>query len=331
VAAGEILYLDEAAVRVAMPPVEERIELAERAMLALVDEAELPPKIGVHPRPAGSFAHAMPAYLRSSAADGSADLVGIKWVTGFPGNPATGLPAIHATVILTDPLSGQPAAILDGGPITADRTAAVSGVAIRHWARRPTSGPSRVAILGAGIQARSHLPVIGSLLPGAELAVYDRHPDRAEAVAAEARAVAGITAAGVAGSAAEATRGADLVVTAVSFGPVRQTLGGRDLAADGLVVAIDYATSVHSAVARDAGLFLVDELGQFEANRLAGQFDDYPDPTSTIGRAIRDGVSRPASGRVLVSHLGVGLADLLFADAIVRRAIGAGEGRWLGR
>jgi ornithine cyclodeaminase/alanine dehydrogenase-like protein (mu-crystallin family) len=330
VAQAEILYLDAAAVRAAMPPVEERIELAERAMLALVDEAELPPKIGVHPRPPGSFVHAMPAYLRGPDADGAADLVGIKWVAGFPGNADLGLPAIHATVILTDPLTGRPAAILDGGPITADRTAAVSGVAIRHWARR-TSGPSRVAILGAGIQARSHLAVIGALLPGAELTIYDRHPDRAEAVAEEARAVAGIAAAGIAGSPANATRAADLVVTAVSFGPVRQTLGPDDLAADGLVVAIDYSTSVHHGVAREAGLFLVDELGQFEANRLAGQFDDYPDPASTIGRAIRAGVGRPAEGRVLVSHLGVGLADLVFADAIVRRAIGAGEGRRLGR
>ena len=56
-----VLYLSADDVMAAMPPVAERLDLAERTMTALVADAELPPKIGVHPRPAGSFAHAMPA------------------------------------------------------------------------------------------------------------------------------------------------------------------------------------------------------------------------------------------------------------------------------
>jgi ornithine cyclodeaminase/alanine dehydrogenase-like protein (mu-crystallin family) len=330
-----ILYLDRAAVQAAMPPVDERIELAERAMLALVDDAELPPKIGVHPRPSGSFGHAMPAFLRTPGPPGPGaadhDLVGLKWVTGFPGNAARGLPAIQATVLMNDPETGATTAILDGGPITADRTAAVSGVAIRHWGRRPTGRPIRAAIVGAGIQARSHLPVIGHLLPGVEVAIFDRHLERAEAVAEVARTTSGIASAVAAADRFEATSSADVVVTAVAFGPIRQTLSGADLADDALVIAIDYATSVHHLVALEAGLFLVDELGQFGANREAGQFDDYPDPSSTIGQAIRDGLEPPASGRILVSHLGVGLADLVFADAIVRAARAAGHGLLLSR
>jgi ornithine cyclodeaminase/alanine dehydrogenase-like protein (mu-crystallin family) len=324
-----ILYLDGAAVRAAMPDVGTRIELAERTMLALIEDAELPPKIGVGARPIGSFGHAMPAFLRGPSGDGSADLLGVKWVVGFPANSQAGLPSIHATVILSDPLTGQPAAFLDGAPITADRTAAISGVAIRHWGPGPPSsaghGP-RVAILGAGVQARSHLPVIGHLLPGAELLIHDRHQERAEAVAGIAQATAGIARAGVAPSSIDATRDADVVVTAISFGPVRQTLRSAHLAPNALVVAIDYATSVHHEVAREVSLFLVDERGQFDANRSAGAFDAYPDPHSTIGQAIRDGVGRPPSGRILISHLGVGLADLVFADAIVRRAQAAGLG-----
>ena len=333
--ASGILYLDQAAVRAAMPPVDERIELAERTMLALVEDAELPPKIGVHPRPSGSFGHAMPAFLRSPGPPGPGavqrDLVGLKWVTGFPDNAGRGLPAIHATVLLSDPETGATTAILDGGPITADRTAAISGVAIRHWARRPSGRPIRAAIVGAGIQARSHLAVLGHLLPGVEVAIFDRHPDRAEAVAVVARATPGIASGVAAADRFEATSSADVVVTAVAFGPIHQTLSGADLADDALVIAVDYATSVHHLVALEAGLFLVDELGQFEANREAGQFDDYPDPSSTIGRAIRDGLEQPATGRILVSHLGVGLADLVFADAIVRAANAAGLGLLLSR
>jgi ornithine cyclodeaminase/alanine dehydrogenase-like protein (mu-crystallin family) len=324
-----ILYLDEASVRAAMPDVRDRIELAERTMLALIDDAELPPKIGVDARPAGSFGHAMPAFLRGPAEDGSVDLLGVKWVVGFPANRQVGLPAIHATVILSDPLTGLPVAILDGAPITAERTAAISGVAIRQWG--PTAAGAspdgvRVAILGAGVQARSHLPVIGHLLPGATVVIHDRHPERAAAVAELAGGTAGIARAGTAPSARAATSDADVVVTAVSFGPIRQTLRLADLAPDALVIAVDYATSVHREIALAAGLFLVDEVGQFEANRTAGLFEGYPDPRAIIGLAIRERLERPAAGRVLVSHLGVGLADLVFGDAIVRRATAAGLG-----
>ena len=96
------------------------------------------------------------------------------------------------------------------------------------------------------------------------------------------------------------------------------------------VVPIDYATYCAAEVARNAALFLVDQREQFLANRDAGNFDGYPDPTATIGEAILAGTRRPA-GRVVVSHLGVGLTDLVFADAIVRAAIRDGRGSTLPR
>ncbi|MDQ2964226.1 MAG: hypothetical protein M3R57_00020, partial [Chloroflexota bacterium] len=118
-------YLSAADVAAAMPDIEERLALAERTLtaLALPGSAELPPKIGVHPRPDGSFAHAMPAHLRGDAAAG--DLLGIKWIAGFGRNSALGLPAIHGLVMRNDPATGVPTAVLDAGPITAERTAAV--------------------------------------------------------------------------------------------------------------------------------------------------------------------------------------------------------------
>ena len=85
-AAPPLTYLSAADVEAAMPPIEERLALAERTLVALVADADLPPKIAVHPRPEGSFAHAMPAHLRGKDADGTADLLGIKWVTGFGTN-----------------------------------------------------------------------------------------------------------------------------------------------------------------------------------------------------------------------------------------------------
>lgn len=322
-------YLSAADVTAAMPPVEERLALAERTMTALVADAELPPKIGVHPRPPGSFAHAMPAALRDP--DGL-DLLGMKWVTGFPENRASGLPAIHAVVILNDPRSGAPRAILDGGPITAQRTAAVSGVALARFGPRTLGRPARAAIIGAGVQGHSHLEVLGHVLPGVHVAIHDRHRDRATALADAARGTPGIAAADMAATARDAVSDSDVVITAASFTDAehRQAMTADWLSPDALVIPVDYATMCAAEVARQAALFLVDDRGQFLANRDAGQFDDYPDPGATLGEAILAGTARPERGRVVVTHLGVGLADVVFADAIVERAVAAGLGTALG-
>jgi ornithine cyclodeaminase/alanine dehydrogenase-like protein (mu-crystallin family) len=319
-------YLSAADVMAAMPPLPERLDLAERTMTALVRDAQLPPKIAVHPRPDGSFVHAMPAHLRGPAPDGADDLVGMKWVAGFGTNNALGLPAINAVVIINDARTGLPVAVLDGGPITAQRTAAVSGVAIRRFAPRVEGRPLRAALIGAGVQGHSHLPVLGHLLPGVAVALFDRHPGRTDALAEAARTTDGIASATPAGTAREAIEGADVVVTAASFGPDRQVMTPDWLAPDALVVPVDYATYCSAAVAAGAALFLVDHREQFLANRDAGLFEGYPDPHATLGEAILEGTPRPPAGRVVVSHLGVGLADVVFGDAILRRAAKAGLG-----
>lgn len=319
-------YLDTSDVLAAMPDLDERLALAERTLVALVADAELPPKIGVHPRPAGSFAHAMPAHLRGADPAGRDDQLGMKWVAGFATNNELGLPAINAVVILNDAATGTPVGILDGGPITALRTAAVTGVAIRRFAPAVTGRSPRAALIGAGVQGRSHLAVLGGLLPGVRLTLFDRHPDRAAGLADAARATTGIGEVTVAPDARSAVRAADVVVTAASFGPIRQVMTGDWLAPDALVVPVDYATYCAAEVAATAALFLVDERGQFVANRDAGQFEGYPDPTATIGEAIVAATPRPATGRVVATHLGVGLADVVFGTAILARAEELGLG-----
>jgi ornithine cyclodeaminase/alanine dehydrogenase-like protein (mu-crystallin family) len=330
-------YLSADDVEACMPPIDERLELAERTMRALVADAEMPPKIAVHPRPTGSFAHAMPAYLRGSEASvggvaprGAGDGLGIKWVTGFPANGEVGLPSIAALVVLNDPATGLATAILDGGPITAQRTAAVSGVAIRAFAPTVAGRPTRVALIGAGAQARSHLPVLGRVLAGLTLSIYDSQPERAAEVAALAATTPGIAGAAVAASARFAADGADVVVTVAAFGPVRQVMTPDWVGPETLVVAVDYATYVSARLASDAALFLVDDRPQFLANRDAGNFDDYPDPGATLGEALIAGTPRP-SGQVVVSHLGVGLADVIFGNAILAAAERAARGTLLPR
>lgn len=328
-ASSPLRYLSAASVTAAMPEVEERLALARLTMEALTGNAEMPPKIGVHPRPAAAFAHAMPAWLRGSREDGASDLLGMKWVAGFPTNGALGLPAIHGVVILNDALTGIPRAILDAGPITAQRTAAVSGLAVRHWGPRPAGRPAIVTLLGAGAQGHSHLEVLAHLVGQADVRIFDVDASRAKALADRA-AELGLAGARPATDALAAVQGADLVITMVSFGPERQGLPADAFAPAATVIAVDYDMSVPATVAREAALFLVDEREQYLANRRGAVFAGYPEPGSTIGRALTDGLPRP-EGRVLVTHLGVGLADVVFGDAILRRAEERGIGVLLER
>lgn len=321
-----------------MPPLEERLRLAEKTMVALATPgaSQLPPKIAIHPRATDSFVHAMPAHLRD--ADPAGDLVGMKWVAGYATNNVLGLPGISAIVVLNDPETGIPVAMLDGAPITAERTAAVSGVAVRRFGPQAGPGgwaagsPVHVAIIGAGVQGHSHLPMFGGVLPGCTLHLFDRDPARAAALAGAARVTPGIGETLVHPTAREAVEAADVVLTAASFGPAaeRQQMTNAWLRPGATVIPIDYATYCNAEVPRQAALFLVDQREQYLANRDAGNFDNYPDPGATIGEAILAGTPRPA-GRVVVTHLGVGLNDLVFADAIVRAAVAAGRGTLLAR
>jgi ornithine cyclodeaminase/alanine dehydrogenase-like protein (mu-crystallin family) len=309
-----------------MPPLGERLELAELTLRALGTNAELPAKIGVHPRQEGSVGHAMPALLRGEAPDGRADLIGVKWIVGFPDNPAAGLPTYHAQVILSDARNGLPLAIVDAGGITAQRTAAVSGAAIRLFAPPLAGRAARVAVLGAGAQARSHLPVIGHRLPGCAIRLTDVDAGRARELAAWGATLDGVGSIEVAADVRRAVAGADVVVSVVSFGPKPQSLDPDWLGPETLFVAVDYDMQAPAALAREAALFVTDERDQFLATRKAGgEFAGYPDPAATLGEALRNGMPRPA-GRILVSHLGVGLADVVFASAILRRAEQLGLG-----
>lgn len=319
--AAPLLHLGGPDVLAAMPTVSERLSLAERALRALAADAQLPAKIGVHPRPDASWAHAMPAWVPGADEDGAGDLLGVKFVSGFPANAVRGLPALYATLLLCDPVTGRPVAVMDAGHITAARTAAISGVAVRAWA---PDGPSlTVGLVGAGVQAYAHVEVLAALLPGSHLRIHDRDPERAATLAAHAQASGSFASATISGRAADVIAGADVAITMVSFGPDRQSVDAAAFRDARLVVTVDYDMCLPAVVARDAALFLTDEMGQFLANRATGILQDYPDPMATIGERLD--APRPA-GRVVVMHLGTGVADLVLGDAVLRAARARGLG-----
>jgi ornithine cyclodeaminase/alanine dehydrogenase-like protein (mu-crystallin family) len=147
-----------------------------------------------------SFFGLMPAYIAATPA------LGAKLVTVFESNLALGLTSHLATIILLDPETGALAAILDGRYITEARTAAVSAVSVKKLAREHASV---LAILGSGVQARSHLEAISHVRKLREVRAWSPTRKNLEAFAAET----GVTAAD---SAEAAVRGADLIVIAAS-------------------------------------------------------------------------------------------------------------------
>jgi ornithine cyclodeaminase/alanine dehydrogenase-like protein (mu-crystallin family) len=298
---AHLLYLTRAEVTALLPPLLEQVELAERTYRAMAaGRVELPPKPGIHPRP-DSFLHAMPAYLADD------DVAALKWVGGYPANPARGLPYISGLIVVNDADTGVPVAVLDGAEITAARTAAASGACVRRWA---PDGWRRAAILGYGEQGRRHHDVLRALHPDVEVATFD--PRRELSTEDDARA---------------AVKGADVVVTA---GPIVEApdpqLTTAWLGERWLLLPIDFDFYVGAEPVTAADLFVVDDIPQFEHYRAAGHFAGWPVPRHGTGEALER-----AGERVVACNLGVGALDAAFAAAVIRRASEQGIGTRLPR
>ena len=273
---------------------------------ALATGAELPPKIGVHPRPAGSFAQAMPACLRGEAADGAADLIGMKWIAGFPDNLALGMPGPSCARRRQRPADGRPARDPRRRPDHRRPDGRRQRDRDRPLAACPSAraAPPRAAIVGAGVQGRGHVPVLGHLLPGVELAIVDRDPGRAASLAADARATPGVgSAAAVALADAQvATAAADVVVTCR---PVRAGPPGDDRATGSRrTPSSSRSTTPRRSRRRSPArppCSSSTRTASSETSRAAGLFDGYPDPAATLGEAILAGLPRPAAGRVVAT------------------------------
>jgi thiomorpholine-carboxylate dehydrogenase len=129
--------------------------------------------------------------------------MGVKLVTFYPGNAAKDLHTHHAMIMLFERATGIPLAVMDGGLITEMRTAAVSAVATDLLA----APEARIlAVLGSGVQARSHVAALRQVRELDEIRVWSPTPAHAEALAAEVGARSC--------SAREAVTDADVIVTA---------------------------------------------------------------------------------------------------------------------
>jgi ornithine cyclodeaminase/alanine dehydrogenase-like protein (mu-crystallin family) len=305
-----VLVLSRADVR-RLLDLDQLLDALERVFVELsAGRASVPPRIAAQTE-RGLLA-AMPGY-----ADG---ILETKLVSVFAGNHEVGLPSHQATIALFDDATGKPLALMDGTEITAVRTGAASAVATRVLARQD----ARVlAVLGAGVQARSHIDAATRVREFAEVRVASRSADRARVLADEVGGTAWA-------SFEEAVAGADVVCACTDAG---QPIFSAESLEPGM-----HVTSVGAS--RDGpeldpavmgrGLLAVESRVAFApypagAHELQGLDPDDAVELGEILAGTREGRTSPEQITIYKS-MGHAVEDAAAAGLVYRRALEDGVG-----
>lgn len=324
--------------------------------------AEIPVRTPVAGRPRGSVALFMPGRLGASAgrSDGEAAppfaALGAKVVSVFPGNREQGRPVVQALILLLDPETGAPRAVLDGEWLTALRTGAATGVATDLLAR---SDAGVLTVFGAGAQAPMQIEAVRCARPIREVRIVSRSGSSATVLAerlADEAGPADPTEHGRDGEQirftahvdpAEALRGAEVVVTvtdsstpvlpagAIEPGCHINAVGGytrqmqelpSELVARCRVVVDETGAALAEAgdvvIPMEAGL--IDHTDLIELGTLLGTLEGGSErPTAGIGRRTSDEVT-------LFKSVGNAVQDLAVAGLALVRAEEGGVGTMVG-
>jgi ornithine cyclodeaminase/alanine dehydrogenase-like protein (mu-crystallin family) len=269
----------------------------------------------------------MPGYVADPPA------LGIKVITVFPSNHGSAYDAHQGAILLFEPEHGALRAMVDATSVTAIRTAAVSALATRLLARDDAGD---LAVIGTGVQARTHLEAMAAVRPLHRVRAWSRAPAHVAAFIAFARE-RGFDAE-AADSAEACVRGADLVCTVTSS--TEPVLHGEWLAPGAHVNAVGssqkHARELDSdAVARsrlyvdrrestlaEAGDFLVPESeGLIGKEHIVGEIGEL-----LLGRVPG---RRSADEITLFKSLGLAVEDVAAVHHIYARAQKSGAGRWI--
>jgi len=276
--------------------------------------------------PAGGYYSVMPAHIR----DERGGALGMKSVTFFPSNAGGPHPTHLATVLLLDPATGSLVALLDGRLITEMRTAAVTAVSVDLLARKEAR---HLAILGSGVQARSHLEAVGLVRRLESVKVWSRTAAHAEDFA---RQMAGAVACRVETSASvrDAMRGAEIVVAVTAATePITDAawlepgmhlcaVGSsapdmRELDADTVARARVFVDSRRSAEAEAGDLLLARKEGRIGPDHVVAELGEVA--AGAPGRRAADEIT-------LFKSLGLAVEDVVTARLAVSRAMELGIG-----
>lgn len=319
-----LLYLSRADIEGLALPMGQIIDALEQMFREKgAGRVEMPPKPGIHTRP-DAFIHAMPAYIPSLGA------AGIKWISGYPENHRKGLPYITGLLILNDPETGVPIAVMDATWLTAQRTGAATALAARYLAR-PDS--STVGILACGVQGRSNLEALATLFPLRRVKAFDVRPQVAQAFAREMGEALQLEIE-VVDHPKAAVAGLDLVVTS---GPILKhptpAIEAGWLSPGAFACPVDFDSYWQGPALAEADRIATDDLEQLRYYRGEGYFGSTPEPYADLGQlaaGLLPGRQREDE-RLFCINLGLALEDMATAILLYQRARQQGLGLELPR
>ncbi|MCC6772456.1 MAG: ornithine cyclodeaminase family protein [Gemmatimonadaceae bacterium] len=260
--------------------------------------------------------------------------IGAKVITVFPGNDATPYESHMGVILYFDDTHGRLLAIVDASSVTAIRTAAVSGLATRLLAV-PQS--STLAILGAGVQAMTHLEAMLAVRPIREVRVWSRGEQRRDQLVAWGRTRFGIEVIACA-SAEQAVRDAHVICTVTaSHHPVLQgrwVAPGAHINAVGASIAsareLDTTAVVQARLFVDRRESAMHEAGDFLIPR-AEEAIDNGHIVGELGDVVLGNVPGRSDDRerTLFKSLGLAVEDVASARFIYQQALATGTGTWL--
>jgi ornithine cyclodeaminase/alanine dehydrogenase-like protein (mu-crystallin family) len=311
-------------------PMHACVEVMTHALIALAQgQVHLPLRMVVRPPGAAGVMALMPAYIAGESA-----ALGVKVINVFNGNPAKGKDSHQGAVLLFAAETGEPLAMMNASTITAIRTAAVSGVATRLLAREDAGD---LAIIGSGVQARSHLAAMACVRSIRRVRVASRNFEHAQRFAAETRPHYAFPIEPVVTIEA-AVRGADLIVTATSSS---EPVVRRDWIAPGahlnvVGASLPSAREVDTATMAAASLFVdrrestLNESGDylFAAHEGAIGAKHIRAEIGEVLIGAGPGRTRPDEITMFKS-LGLAVEDVAAAAFVYQQAQRGSAGTWL--
>jgi ornithine cyclodeaminase len=311
-------------------PIDECIAVMREALIALATgKAHQPLRTIIRPPGAAGVMGLMPSYM---AGDHSA--FGLKAICVMPGNPAKGKDTHQGAVLLSSSDSGELMAIMNASAITSIRTAAVSGVATDLFAREDSGN---LAIIGAGVQARSHLAAMSAVRSIQCCRVTSRQPEHARKFAEEMKRNFSFPIEPV-DSIKQALEDADLIVTATSAAePIVQRewiSPGAHLNIVGACTPktreVDSRTMAASTLFVDRRESTLNESGDYLFALHEGAI--APDHIrAEIGEVlVGEKQGRTSTEEItLFKSLGIGIEDLAAAEFLYRKAKEVNAGTWV--
>ncbi len=284
-------------------------------------KVEMPPKPGIHTQP-DAFIHAMPAYIPAL------NSAGMKWVSGYPENWKKGLPYISGLLILNDPETGLPLAVMDCTWITAKRTGAATAVAAKYLARKESS---TVGIIACGVQGRSNLEALSCLFQLEKVKAYDTSQEAAQRFSEEMSENHQIPIE-VVSTPADAVKNLDLIVTS---GPILKhpdpVIKPGWLAKGSFASPVDFDSYWQGVALQEANKLATDDIDQMKYYRSVGYFQQTPLPYADLGEIVAG--KKPGREtdyeRTICINLGLALDDMATAPLIYKKAKEEGIGQEL--